>query len=48
MRTFWVIVRNSSGMPMQVTLQAENPYRAMELAKALYGSSLISEGAGAL
>jgi len=48
MRTFWVIVRNSSGSPMQVTLQAENPWKAMELAKLLYGSALISEGAGAL
>jgi hypothetical protein len=46
MRTFWFIVRNSSGSPMRVTLQAENPYRAFELAKSLYGSSLISEGAG--
>jgi hypothetical protein len=48
MRTFWVIVRNSSGSPMRVTLQAENPFKAIELAKILYGSSLISEGAGAL
>jgi hypothetical protein len=45
MRTFWVFIKNSSGMPMRVELQAENNFRAIEIARALYGPSLISEGA---
>jgi len=45
MHTFWVMIKNSSGMPMRVELQAENNFRAIELAKALYGKQLISEGA---
>jgi hypothetical protein len=45
MRTFWVYIKNSSGAPMRVELMAENNFRAIELAKALYGPSLISEGA---
>jgi hypothetical protein len=45
MHTFWVMIKNSSGMPMRVELQAENNFRAIELAKALYGRQLISEGA---
>jgi len=39
------MIKNSSGMPMRVELQAENNFRAIELAKALYGRQLISEGA---
>lgn len=45
MHTYWVFIRNSSGMPMRVELQAENNFRAFEIAKALYGTQLISEGA---
>lgn len=45
MHTFWVLIRNSSGAPMRVELYAENPFRAIETAKAMYGSNLISEGA---
>jgi hypothetical protein len=45
MRTFWIYIRNSYGMPMRVEIQAENNFRAIELAKALYGPALISEGA---
>lgn len=45
MHTFWVLIRNSGGAQMRVELQAENPFRAIELAKALYGPNLISEGA---
>lgn len=45
MRTFWVLIRNSGGAPMRVELQAENNFRAIELAKALYGKQLMSEGA---
>jgi hypothetical protein len=45
MRTFWVLIKNSAGYPMRVELQAENNFRAIELAKALYGPALMSEGA---
>jgi len=45
MHTFWVMIKNSSGMPMRVELQAENNFRAIEIAKALYGPALMSEGA---
>lgn len=45
MRTFWVFIKNSYGMPMRVELRAENNFRAIELAKALYGPALMSEGA---
>ena len=45
MHTYWVLINNSAGYPMRVELQAENNFRAIELAKALYGKSLISEGA---
>ena len=45
MHTFWVLIRDSRGHPMTVNVQAENNYRAMEIARALYGSQLISEGA---
>lgn len=30
---------------MRVELHAENNFRAIEIAKAMYGSALISEGA---
>jgi len=42
---YWVYIRNSNGSPMRVTLQASNAYEAIQRARALYGSSLISEGA---
>ena len=45
MRTFWVYIKNSGGNPIRVELQAENNFRAIELAKALYGPALMSEGA---
>lgn len=45
MRTFWVYIRNSSGMPMRVEVQAENNFRAIQIARALYGPALMSEGA---
>ena len=45
MHEYWVFIRNSSGTPMRVTLFAENNFRAIEIAKAMYGSSLMSEGA---
>ncbi len=43
MHTYKVWIKNSVGAPMLVTVQAENTFRALELAKALYGPNLISE-----
>jgi hypothetical protein len=45
MNTYWILIRNSAGAPIRVTLQASDSYRAIELARAMYGSQLISEGA---
>lgn len=45
MHTYWVLIRNSAGAPMRVELQSDNPYNAIQMAKALYGKQLISEGA---
>lgn len=47
MNNYWILIRNSGGNPMKVTIQAPNPYAAIQQARALYGSSLISEGANA-
>jgi len=47
MYNYWVFIRNSNGAPMKVTLQASNAYEAIQRARALYGSSLMSEGANA-
>ena len=45
MYNYWILIRNSNGFPMKVTIQASNPYVAIQQARALYGSNLISEGA---
>ena len=45
MYNYWALIRNSNGSPMRVTLQASSAYDAIERARALYGSSLISQGA---
>jgi hypothetical protein len=45
MKEFWVWIRNSSGAPIRVTVNASDNYRAIELARVLYGSQLISESA---
>jgi hypothetical protein len=47
MNEYWVLIRNSGGYPMRVTLQASNPFEAIQKARAIYGASLISEGANA-
>jgi hypothetical protein len=48
MHTYWVLIRQASGTPMRVTVMAENNYKAMEVARALYGPQLLSENAGLL
>ena len=47
MYNYWILIRNSGGYPMKVTIQAPNPVVAIEKARAIYGSTLISEGANA-
>lgn len=47
MNNYWILYRNSNGSPIRVNIQAPNPYAAIQQARALYGSSLISEGANA-
>jgi len=47
MNNYWIFIRNSGGYPMKVTIQAPNPFVAIQQARALYGSALISEGANA-
>lgn len=42
---YWFFIRDSRGNPIKVTEYAENPFRAYEIAKAKYGSNLISENA---
>jgi hypothetical protein len=45
MNEYWIWIRNSSGAPIRVTVSASDNYRAIELARVLYGSQLISESA---
>ncbi len=45
MNKYWVFVRNSGGSPMRVELLAKTNYEAIQIAKSLYGSQLISESA---
>lgn len=47
MNTYWILIRNSNGFPMKATIQASNPYEAIQLARSIYKSDLISEGANA-
>ena len=47
MYNYWILIRDSKGYPIKVTIQASNPYIAIQQARAMYGSDLISEGANA-
>lgn len=47
MYNYWVLIRNSAGAPMRVTLSAPNPFIAIQQARAMYGPALLSEGANA-
>ena len=47
MNNYWILIRNSGGNPMKVTIQAPNPFVAIQQARVLYRSNLISEGANA-
>jgi hypothetical protein len=43
MNTYWAFVRTVPGSFMRVTVQADTPYNAYQMMKAMYGSLLISE-----
>jgi hypothetical protein len=45
MRTFWALMRTSTGGIIRVTVQAENNFVAYEMMKAQYGGQLISQSA---
>lgn len=45
MTTYWALVRTVVGGFMRVTVQADNPYNAYQMLKAMYGDRLISEHA---
>ena len=45
MNEYWIWIRNSAGAPIRTTVYADNNYKAIEVAKALYGPQLISESA---
>ena len=45
MYNYWMLVRNDSGGTMRITIQAPNPHQAYQMARAMYGSSMISESA---
>lgn len=45
MYTYWAFVRTVVGGFMRVTVQADNPYNAYQMLRAMYGNQLISESA---
>jgi hypothetical protein len=45
MYTYWAFVRTVVGGFMRVTVQADNPYNAYQMLRAMYGNQLISEAA---
>jgi hypothetical protein len=42
MQTYWANVRTTAGGFIRVTVQAPNPFVAMEMLKAMYGDKLMS------
>lgn len=45
MNTYWANVRTVPGAFIRVTIQADNPYNAYQMLKAMYGSQLMSDSA---
>lgn len=45
MHTYWAFVRTGIGAFMRVTVQADGPYNAYQMLKALYRDQLISDSA---
>lgn len=42
-KTYYVYIKNSLGYQIKVPVTAQGPYDAIQAAKAMYGSSLMSE-----
>lgn len=45
MRSWWLHVRTDRGGTIVVTVQAPDSYQAIQIARNMYGSNLISESA---
>lgn len=45
MKTWWGLVRTTTGGFMRVTVQATNAYEAQVMMKSMYGKDLLTEGA---
>lgn len=45
MFTWWFMIADSNGYPMKVYIQAPDAYRALEQARAMYGTRLLTEAA---
>ena len=45
MKTFWALVRTVPGAFIRVEIQADTPYNAYQMLKAMYGDQLISSTA---
>ena len=43
MHTYWALVSTGIGAIMCVTIQADTPYNATQMLKAMYGDKLITE-----
>jgi hypothetical protein len=45
MNSYWVLVRTVPGSFIRVVIQADTPYNAYQMAKAMYGDQLLSASA---
>ncbi len=45
MKKYWALVRTVPGAFIRVEIQADNPYNAFQMLKAMYGDQLISSTA---
>lgn len=43
MNKYWALVRTVPGAFIRVEIQADTPYAAYQMLKAMYGSQLISD-----
>lgn len=48
MHTYWGTIRTESGGFIRVTVQAQNPFLAQEMMKAMYREKLLTTGANLL
>lgn len=48
MHTYWALVSTGIGAVMRVTVQADTPFNATQMLRAIYGDKLISDFASAV